>query len=80
MSCTQSEFSIFACIKGYHAYKVKPNIGQMLQVKHDKHNTYDSKALGVYDSQQLLGHIPSSPIPLNVCLKAIMDKYLTAIS
>ena len=73
-------FSIFACIKGYHAYKLKPGIGDTLKVKHDSNNKFDRNALGVYKNHQLHGHVPALPVPLNMCLKNIMEEYATAVT
>ncbi len=37
----QSKISIFAVVKGYHAYKVKPDVGEILECEMEPGNPHD---------------------------------------
>ena len=75
MSFPKSEISIFACVKGYHAYKIKPQLHEILEVKLDFANKYDSNAIGVYYQNLIAGHVPARPIPLHICIGQLLEKY-----
>ena len=75
-STSVSEILIFACIKGYHAYKIRPTVGDILDVRRNEKNQYDKNAIGIYDTRgHLVGHVPAKPVPLNMCIKEFLEKY-----
>ena len=45
-------------IKGYHFFKVKPNIGEVLNVEREEGNEYDPHALLVKRGSTVLGRAP----------------------
>ena len=49
MSFELSTITMFARIKGYHAYRVKIDNGAVLSVQTEPHNKYDKMAPGVYE-------------------------------
>lgn len=64
-------FQIHACIKGYHAYKITPEVGEELTVSPKKTNTFGTCAMGVWQGTQLVGHVPAIPVSLNRALHEI---------
>ena len=71
-----TEIHIYACIKGYHAYKYKPMDEEKLDVRHEPDNAHDRKAVGVYSGQRLIGHVPATPVPLQQCILNLLEKYV----
>lgn len=66
-----TKMEIYAVIKGYHEYKVKPEVRHTLDVCHEAENMFDKKAMAVYndDAQSsMVGHVPAKPIKLNETL------------
>lgn len=60
---------IHAVIKGYHGYKVKPAVGDTLQVVHEPGNPYDPKAMVVCTTEnQVVGHVPATPVQLSTAM------------
>jgi hypothetical protein len=54
-------------IKGYHVYRIKPDVGEELQVC-PKPCQIDPKAYGIYNLDgKLVGHAPAKP-PVNEAL------------
>ena len=76
MAFCMSEISINACVKGYHAYKVKPDEGVVLDVKPDLTNRIDKKAVGVFWNNKLIGHVPAKPVPLKSCFNDLLERYI----
>ena len=76
MAFDMSEFHIHACIKGYHSYKIKPEMADSLEVKRDSSNKVDKKAVGVYFNKKMIGHVPATPVPLHTCIEELMEKYI----
>ena len=75
MSFDCATISICACIKGYHAYKIRPVVGEECSVREETNNSIDPQAIGIYRGNLLMGHVPAKPVPLHVCLRKLMEKY-----
>ena len=56
---------IHAIVKGYHAYRVKPNVGSMCNVNIDVGNKFDTEAVKVEFMGDTIGHVPATPYKLN---------------
>jgi hypothetical protein len=75
MSFAMSEISIFACIKGCHSYKITPKDSSALVVQPEKKNKFDANALSVLSNNELIGHVPARPVPLQICLGKLLQRY-----
>ena len=75
MAFPSSDILVYACIKGYHAYKIKPDVHEELVIKLDHFNKFDKNAVGVYQQNKIVGHVPATPTPLHLCIKGLLDKY-----
>lgn len=54
--------NVFAVIKGYHGYKIKPEVGEVLDVRHEPGNVHDSEAMAVFNKEKkMVGHVPATP-------------------
>ena len=75
MSFEMAEISVFACIKGYHAFKIKPCVGEECKLLRDHNNKFDKFAIGVYSNDLLIGHVPARPVPLSKCFWDMIESY-----
>ena len=72
------EIRIYAVVKGYHSYRIKPTVGDVLMCEKEEENPYDKQAVKVVDGQdKIVGHVPARPVALNKAMRKIM-KYWPA--
>ncbi len=70
------EISIHAVVKGYHAYRIKPDVGDVLRCQREPGNPRDPRAVRVVDGTgRTVGHVPARPVPLNKALFEILDNW-----
>ena len=70
------EIRVYAVVKGYHAYKVKPEVGDVLECHKEPLNSHDSKAVKVQTSEgRMVGHVPAKPVALNTGIYEILDTW-----
>ena len=74
--CSLREIRIYGVVKGYHAYRVKPRVGEVLVCKMEPENTYDKKAVRVVNKDgQTIGHVPAIPVSLNAGIFEILETW-----
>ena len=65
-----------AFITGHHAYRVYPNVGEVLTCKVEPENPFDPSAVKVLDStERIVGHVPATTCPLNKAIFQILEKW-----
>merc|ERR1712178_464663 len=60
-------------IRGYHAYRVKPLVGETLVVERDLLNKYDKLAIKVLRGGVIVGHLAAKPVPLNKACSRLLS-------
>ncbi len=65
-----------AFITGHHAYRVYPNVGEVLTCKMEPENRFDPSAVKVLDNtERIVGHVPATKCPLNKAIFQILTKW-----
>lgn len=71
--------NVYAVIKGYHHYHVKPDVGDVLRCFPEADNVVDKRAVAVYDGDVTVGHVPATPIKLNCALLQVIEMGIPVI-
>ena len=68
------KIKIQSIVKGYHHYKIKPDIGVVCNVVREPNNKYDNFAMAVLNENgNIIGHVPATPVALNKVIFEALD-------
>ena len=74
MTFEAAKLTIQACIKGYHEYHSKVDVGVVCEVRKEHGNRFDQHAMVVQHDGTCLGHVPHTP-PVNDALHEISQEF-----
>ena len=65
---------ISSFIKGYHIYRLRTHLGQILEVRPEPDNIKDEYAVAIYTKDgRMVGHAPTKPVTVNRCILKALD-------
>ena len=70
---SMTKIKVNSVVKGYHAYKVKPNIGSVCIVRREGDFGGNPSFAVISAENTVIGHVPAKPIKLNAAFVEILD-------